>query len=53
MQGMVWLCMVWFRAIQFGAEQFICKFKMTSYLMAKFKEKLCLTFEYVWYMVKE
>jgi len=44
---------VWFRAIQFGAVQFIREFKMTSYLIAKFKEKLYLTFEYVWYMVKE
>jgi len=53
MQAMVWLCMVWLRAIRFGAVQFTHEFKMTSYLSAKFKEKLSLAFGYTWYMVKE
>ena len=54
MQAMVvWLCMVQFRAIWFDTVHFIHEFKMTSYLSAKFKEELCLAFEYTWYMVKE
>jgi len=45
-QAVVWLSMVRFLAIRFGAVQLIrvmCKFQMTSHVNAKFKSKKTLS----------